>query len=319
MRWPSSLEHPRSPVDWTDPDSWIPARLNGDARRLAHAIWTTSRGEVNPRHIAGHWLLSQKYELLVDGSDGSQVLTDRGRDFIKHRLGEAESFLDMQEGLVELLNIVADSGPAQVRGFEEAWTEFLERHSRFRAPSSVRDTLRRRLNNLLDRGLIERERAKYTVTDDGLSYLESAAPEPGPRQKIQKLAKEQKAAVRESLREHLLQMDPKAFEELVGRLLEEMNYQNVGVVGQSGDGGVDVVAEIQLGVTSVREVVQAKRHKWTIQRKDLDALRGSLYRFNAVRGTIVATSRFAKGAVEAAFAQGAAPITLIDGDRLIDC
>ena len=79
-----------------------------------------------------------------------------------------------------------------------------------------------------------------------------------------------------------------------------------------------MVAEIQLGVTSVREVVQAKRHKWTIQRKDLDALRGSLYRFNAVRGTIVATSRFAKGAVEAAFAQGAAPITLIDGDRLID-
>ena len=60
------------------------------------------------------------------------------------------------------------------------------------------------------------------MTDDGLSYLESAAPEPGPRQKIQKLAKEQKAAVRESLREHLLQMDPKAFEELVGRLLEEM-------------------------------------------------------------------------------------------------
>ena len=309
---------PKKPVDWTDPDSWIPARLKGDARKLAHAVWTTSHGEVNPRHTGGHWLLSQKYELLVEGSGGSLVLTDRGRDFIKHRLGEAESFLDMQEGLVELLTIVADSGPAQVRGFEEAWTEFLERHSRFRAPSSVRDTLRRRLNNLPDRGLIERERAKYTVTDDGLSYLESAAPEPGPRQKIQKLAKEQKAAVRESLREYLLQMDPKGFEELVGRLFEEMNYQNVGVVGQSGDGGVDVVAEIQLGVTSVREVVQAKRHKRTIQRKDLDALRGSLYRFNAVRGTIVATSRFAKGGVEAAFARGAAPITLIDGDRLID-
>ncbi len=309
---------PKNPVDWTDPDSWIPARLRGEARKLAHAIWTTSHGEVNPRHTTGHWLLSQKYELLAEGPGGSLVLTDRGRNFIEHRLGEAEAFLDMQEGLVELLTIVADSGPAQVRGFEEAWSDFLERHSRFRAASSVRNTLRRRLNNLLDRGLIERERAKYTVTDDGLSYLASAAPEPGPRQKIQELAKEQKAAVRESLREHLLQMDPKGFEELVGRLLEEMNYQNVGVVGQSGDGGVDVVAEIQLGVTSVREVVQAKRHKRTIQRKDLDALRGSLYRFNAVRGTIVATSRFAKGAVEAAFAQGAAPITLIDGDRLID-
>ena len=65
----------------------------------------------------------------------------------------------------------------------------------------------------------------------------------------------------------------------------------VEVIGQSSDGGVDVIADIQLGVTSVREVVQAKRHKRTIQRKDLDALRGSLYRFNAVRGTIVATSR----------------------------
>lgn len=309
---------PKNPVDWTDPDSWIPARLKGDARKLAQAIWTTSHGEVNPRHTTGHWLLSQKYELLDEGPDGSLLLTDRGRDFIVNHFGEAVSLLDTQEGLVELLTIVADNGPAQVRGLEPAWTEFLEQHSAFRSPSTVRDTLRRRLNNLLDRGLIERESAKYTVTDGGISYLEKVAPEPGPRMKIQMLAKEQKAAVRESLREHLLKMDPKDFEELVGRLLEEMNYQNVGVVGQSGDGGVDVIAEIQLGVTSVREVVQAKRHKRTIQRKDLDALRGSLYRFNAVRGTIVATSRFAKGAVEAAFAQGAAPITLIDGDRLID-
>lgn len=103
---------PKNPVDWTDPDSWIQARLKGDARKLAHAIWTTSRGEVNPRHTTGHWLLSQKYELLVESSGGGLVLTDRGRDFIEHRLGEAESLLNMQEGLVELLTIVADNGPA---------------------------------------------------------------------------------------------------------------------------------------------------------------------------------------------------------------
>ena len=309
---------PDEPVDWRDPDVWIPERLSGDHRELAHAVWTGSGKVANPRHTGGSWSLVRHYEFVVEDSDGTLQLTDRGRDFLKHRFGAAESSLDVQEGLVELLTMVADSGPAQVRDFEEAWTGYLKRHSRFRAPSTVRDTLRRRLNNLLDRHLIERERARYSVTDDGLAYLERAVPEPGPRQRIQKLAKEQKAAVRESLREHLLQMDPAAFEELVGRLLEEMSYDNVEVVGQSGDGGVDVVADIQLGVTSVREVVQAKRHKRTIQRKDLDALRGSLYRFHAVRGTIVATSRFAKGAVEAAFAQGAAPITLIDGDRLID-
>ena len=309
---------PDDPVDWSDPDVWIPKRLSGDYQKLAHAIWTGSDKTANPRYTAGSWSLVRHYALLEEHSDGNLQLTDRGRDFLKHRLGEAESLLDMQEGLVELLTIVADSGPAHVRGFEEAWTEFLKRHSRFRAPVSVRDTLRRRLNNLLDRGLIEREGAKYTVTDGGLSYLESVVPVPGPRQKIQKLAKQQKAAVRESLRKHLLQMDPKGFEELVGRLLEEMNYQNVEVTGKSGDSGVDVVADIQLGITSVREVVQAKRHKRTIQRKDLDALRGSLYHFNAIRGTIVATSRFAKGAVKAAFAPGQPPITLIDGDTLMD-
>ena len=37
-----------------------------------------------------------------------------------------------------------------------------------------------------------------------------------------------------------------------------------------------------------------------------------------VRGTIIATAPFSKRTSEAAFATGAAPITLIDGDKLID-
>ena len=116
----------------------------------------------------------------------------------------------------------------------------------------------------------------------------------------------------------VLAMDAYAFEYLVKRLLEEMGYQNVEVTQRGGDGGVDVIGEIELGITSVREVVQAKRHRKTIQRKDLDALRGSLYRFDAVRGTIVTTSKFTSGVQKAAFERGAAPITLIDGDKLVD-
>lgn len=50
----------------------------------------------------------------------------------------------------------------------------------------------------------------------------------------------------------------------------------------------------------------------------LDQLRGSLYRFNAVRGTIISTGKFSKGARDAAFERGAPPITLIDGDKLLD-
>ena len=53
-------------------------------------------------------------------------------------------------------------------------------------------------------------------------------------------------------------------------------------------------------------------------RKVLDLLRGSLHRFDAVRGTIITTSGFSSGAIKAAHERGAAPITLIDGERLLD-
>lgn len=311
---------PQNPVSWTDPDTWIPVRLSGDIRDLAMAIWAESDKDVNPRHTYGPWLLVRKYGLVEVGADGTLVLTDRGRNFIEHEGGDAEVFLDEQEGLARLVEIVSASGPAQFGDLLDAWAEYLEQHSGFGTDSTIRDTLRRRLNNLLDRRLIHRDRAKYSVTHAGTAYLARvvALPEPDVRQQIRRLAKAQEAAVRTSLCRHVGEMDPETFEELVGRLLTKMKYRNIDVVGQSRDGGLVMVAEIELGVISVRELVQAKRHKNTVRRKDLDTLRGSLYRFDAVRGTIVATSRFATEALEAAFAPGAAPITLIDGEKLVD-
>ena len=47
-------------------------------------------------------------------------------------------------------------------------------------------------------------------------------------------------------------------------------------------------------------------------------LRGSLHRFKAQKGTIITTGDFGKGVKDAAFEMGAAPITLINGDTLID-
>ncbi len=311
---------PQKPVDWRDPDSWILDKLDGDDRKLAQAIWTESDKSVNPRHTAGHWILSQKYRLLVDGGGGNLRMTERGRDFVEHEFGKAEGLLDLQEGLIELLMILADSGSARIGALVDPWAEFLKRRSGFRSPSTIRDTLRRRLRNLLDRRLVNRERQKYTVTDTGLQYLTrvGSSPPDDELQAIRNLTRKREATVREDLHKHLLQVDPTAFEHLVARVLEAMDYESVKVTGQSGDGGVDVVAEIELGVTSVREVVQVKRHKRTIQGEDVAALRGSLFRFGAVRGTIVTTSGFARGAKKDAFAQGAAPITLIDGKKLID-
>ena len=311
---------PQSPVDWTDPDTWIPEKLDGDIRDLAMAIWTKSNQDVNPRYTYGSWLLVQKYDLLMADSDGKLRLTDQGRDFIKHQRGSTEIFLDQQEGLAELLMLISDSKPTRFAGLVDAWAEYLEQYSKFKTDSTIRSTLSRRLKNLIDRGLIGRESTKYSATDAGIAYLKRVVtlPESDERHQIRKLAKAREEIVREDLLEHLLQMDPGDFEKLVGHLLKKMKYQNVDVVGRSGDGGADVIAEIELGVSSVREVVQVKRYKHTVQRKVLAELRGSLHRFDAVRGTIVTTSRFAKGAKKEAFAKGAAPITLIDGDKLVD-
>ena len=311
----------RNTVDWSDPDTWIPGRLSGDHRDLANAIWTESGKTVNPRYTYGHWLLSRKYSLIEEGPDGNLALTDRGRDFIKHEGGETEVLFDKKEGLIKLLALVDDNGPTRASGLLEEWTEYLKRYSPLSGLSTFRNTLRRRLSNLLERGLVNRKGTMHSVTDAGLGYLQRVGTEEvlgGGEQEFLKLAKRQKASVQESLRDQLLNMSGFAFEHLVKQLLEEMNYQNVEVTKQSSDGGVDVVADIELGITSVREVVQAKCHKRTIPRKDLDALRGSLHRFNAVRGTIIATSRFSKNTKKAAFAIGAAPITLIDGEKLIE-
>ena len=85
-----------------------------------------------------------------------------------------------------------------------------------------------------------------------------------------------------------------------------------------GNKGVDVIGKIEVGITDVREVVQVKRHRKNIHRPVLDGLRGSLHRFQALRGTIITLDGFAKGAQDAAIEMGAAPITLIDGDKLLD-
>ena len=313
---------PQKTVDWTDPATWIPERLKGEDLELAQAIWDRSKGAVNPRHTYGHWLLAQKYELVREDEEGVLELTKAGQDFLGQPVGETEAVVDEAEGLIKLLAIVADNGPARAGGLVEEWSDYLSRRSTFGTESTIKDTMRRRLTNLLARGMIERKGSLYSAAPEGLAYLQKNGDEDSvggsDHNEVWKLVREEEITVRDSLHELLQEMDPFAFEHLIKRLLEEMDYQNVDVTARSGDGGVDVVGDIELGITSVREVVQVKRHRRAIQRSALDALRGSLYRFNAVRGTIVTTSRFAKGTQDAAFATGAAPITLIDGEKLVD-
>ena len=317
----SKIGTPQSPVDWSNPNSWINERLDGSDRELASEIWQRSDGTVNPRHTDGAWIFCRRYELLIETPNGTLELTEAGREFLQNELGSTEFEIDYHEGFFKLLRLIEDTEPCQQKHILPSWSTFLETSSANKTLSVFKDTLRRRLVNLTARKLVERtDHNMYKLSDSGQKYLQryEETYTTNERDSLLTLARKQEIAIRKELLDFLSKVDPYEFERIVGLLLEELGYQNVEVTASSGDLGVDVIANIELGITSVREVVQVKRHSRTIQRKDLDALRGSLHRFNAVRGSIITTSKFSKGTEEAAFERGAAPITLIDGDKLVD-
>jgi restriction system protein len=311
-------------ADWSDPDTWIPERLVGEHRDVALRIWTGTEKLVNPRHMQGHWLLASGYDLLSDGPGGQLTLTAGGRDFLDQPEGATVRTVDDREGLLALLAMLAEQGPAASGALLAPWLEYVRRVSRIRADTTARSFLYHRLRNLLGRDYAARVGQKYEITAAGLAWLKASAfaerktIAPDETRRLWDLVQTQRDAVRKGLREKLAAMEPYAFEQLVGRLLEEMDYTDVEVTARSGDKGVDVVGRIALGITEVREVIQVKRQQGNVQRPVLDMLRGSLHRFGAVKGTIISLGGFAKGAQSAAFEPGAAPITLIDGEKLLD-
>jgi len=114
-------------------------------------------------------------------------------------------------------------------------------------------------------------------------------------------------------------MKPDDFEQLVGRLLGAMGYDNVTVTRRSADGGVDVLADIEVGILRLRTAVQVKRMKSNVQRPVVSQLRGDMMTLpNVDQGMIITTSGFSVGATEVARVRNAPPIVLIDGSRLAD-
>ncbi|MEI2776545.1 MAG: winged helix-turn-helix domain-containing protein [Tetrasphaera sp.] len=56
--------NPREQVDWSDPDAWIAARLDGDNRMLALRLWHDSQRQLNPRYTRGCWYFAARHDLL---------------------------------------------------------------------------------------------------------------------------------------------------------------------------------------------------------------------------------------------------------------
>lgn len=315
---------PQQQVEWANPDQWITQRLSEEVRDLALKLWEGSKRELNPRYYRGPWLFSQNHQLLISDESESLRLTPKGKAFLESPRGSVVAEIDQLEGMLIVLKLVAELGPGKRSVFLPAFSDFCQENTSYRSEVVIKGAQYDRLFNLIDRGFLTRSGQTYEVTELGLSYLETFGKLLSGRVKreqstsLERQAQALRQEARQHLAEYLSHMNPFKFEELIKRLLEEMGYNEVEVTSPVNDKGVDVVANIQLGISSVREVVQVKRHKGNINRVVLDQLRGSLHRFNAVRGTIITTGGFSKGTTEAAFERAAAPITLIDGEKLLD-
>ena len=327
---------PQVPLDWSDPDAWIPQRMSGAHADLALRIWTESGRTVNPRHLSGSNVFINAHQLLVVNERGQYQSTDRSRAFLeKDPMLLAE--LDSIECMSELLGILATKAHARRGDLLPEWGEYLRAHTTFKSDSSIKSAMYFRMKNLQARGMVRHEGMVYSITDLGIEHAVSPGESPvpasttvavspsvptqlidDPRREVTRAITDFNEAQVRALFTHLSAMPPYQFEHLVRDLLEAMGYDDVTVTRESGDKGVDVVARVQFGITTITEVVQVKRQQGTIGRPLIDQLRGALPYHGAIRGTLITLGKFSSGCAEAALFPGAAPISLIDGPRLLD-
>jgi hypothetical protein len=175
------------------------------------------------------------------------------------------------------------------------------------------DNARRALDGLRPRFRLAGNRMGLTdwLLDDELGRLE---------RDLLGLAERYREAVRRSLLRRLGQLPHRAIGELVVLLLERLGMGGLAQVRRAGAPGSELhLAGNTNGATGdIRVAVVVRRDGREVGRERVAELRGALHHYGpAVAGWIVTTGQVLSGAREEAAAPGAAPITLVDGNRLV--
>lgn len=123
---------------------------------------------------------------------------------------------------------------------------------------------------------------------------------------------------REEVLNTLLALPPAGFERLSQRLLREAGFTQVVVTGQSGDGGIDGYGLLQVNpLVSFKVLFQCKRYAKSVSPSQVRDFRGAMSG-RADKGIVITTGTFTAEAKREATRDGAPPIELIDGEKLID-
>jgi restriction system protein len=108
------------------------------------------------------------------------------------------------------------------------------------------------------------------------------------------------------------------FERLCQRLLREAGFQQVTVTGRTGDNGIDGHGILELNAfVTFKVLFQCKRYKGSVGTPQIRDFRGAM-EGRADKGIILTTGTFTQEAKREARRDGARPIELVDGDKLVD-
>ena len=121
-----------------------------------------------------------------------------------------------------------------------------------------------------------------------------------------------------TLLEVLQSVSPIGFEHVCKRLLREHGFENVHVTQASHDGGIDGYGTLELNpFVSMKVLFQCKRYKGTVSRAQIGDFRNAMIG-RADKGIILTTGTFSEDAKREASRDGAPPIELIDGKKLVE-
>ncbi|MBK9466924.1 MAG: restriction endonuclease [Gammaproteobacteria bacterium] len=107
------------------------------------------------------------------------------------------------------------------------------------------------------------------------------------------------------------------FERLCQRLLREHGFKQVKVTGRSGDGGIDGEGVLEINpLLSFKVMFQCKRYKGSVGSPMIRDFRGAMVG-KADKGIRITTGNFSMDAKREAVRDGANPIELVDGEKLV--
>lgn len=112
-------------------------------------------------------------------------------------------------------------------------------------------------------------------------------------------------------------LTPSGFERLSQRLLRESGFIQVEVVGRTGDGGIDGHGILEINpLVTLKVIFQCKKYSGAVTPSQVRDFRGAMAG-RAEKGIIITTGRFTQEARKEATREGANPIELLDGEKLV--